>query len=318
MESGTQTETFNSLLAAPSILTLIVILTIFTSKKKRILLLENIYISSFLISMIGMNMLEVIAFENISANFNILVRLYYCFLLILISSFICLGLRLNSLTQNYLRQTATFFLISDTLLILIILFSDYLISGATRSSYTVLRLPGNYYWIFLIYLFLCLLVGLFLITRSIYSAESPLDKRRHIVIFYSLFPLIVTLAFVFIMIQIGSNINLSILLPLCSLIFILVYLLTENKIDLFRFLVNIPFSIERKAYSQLNQRILEYIAKTQTDETIPLKILISEIEHIFITSALEVKDGNHNQAAELLSISLSTVYRHKGKTEKRK
>ena len=318
MEIGNQAEKFNSLLALPSLFALAVILTIFTFRKKRIVLLENIYISSFLISLIGMNVLEVIAYENISANFNLLVRLYYCFLTVLLSSFICLGIRLNNWSPDFFPKLNTYFIVSDISIIALILFSDVFITGATNTAYTVLRLPGNYYWLFLAYLFLCLLLGLYFILRSIYHASNPLDKRRHIVIFYSLFPLILTLAFVFVMIQIGANVNLSILLPICSLIFILVYLLTENKTDLFRFLVNIPFSNERKAYKELNTRVLEYIAKTQTDEPVSLKNLMSEIEKIVITNALEIKDGNHNLAAELLSVSLSTVYRLKYKPNHKK
>ena len=313
MENDLQIERFNTILALPSLIALLVALAIFVSKKKRSLLLENIYSSSFLMSLIGMNALEVIAFENISSNYNILVRLYYCFLTVMLSSFVCLGIRLNRFGILKVQKVGIYFLITDILIIGIILGSDIFISGATFSSHTILRLPGNYYWIFLSYLFSCLMVGLFFTLRSIYKAEHPLDKRRHIVIFYSLLPLILTLTFVFVMIQIGTTVNLSILLPISSLIFLLIYLFTENKIDLFRILVNIPFSEERKAYVQLNTRVLEYIAKTQTDEPVPLKDFLNDIEKIFIKNALEIKDGNHNLAAELLSISLSTVYRHKNK-----
>jgi len=38
---------------------------------------------------------------------------------------------------------------------------------------------------------------------------------------------------------------------------------------------------------------------------------MNEIEKTFVTHALEIKDGNHNLAAELLSTSLSTIYRNK-------
>jgi len=122
---------------------------------------------------------------------------------------------------------------------------------------------------------------------------------------------------VIILMQAGVQINWSIFLPLSTIAFILAYLFTENRNDLFKVLVNIPFSEERKAYKLINSRILEYISKTQTNESISLKGLLSEIEKTFITNTLEMNDGNHNLAAELLSISISTIYRNKKRDEKK-
>lgn len=140
---------------------------------------------------------------------------------------------------------------------------------------------------------------------------------RRKVILVSFFPLIGTVLLVIILMQAGVQINWSIFLPLSTIAFILAYLFTENRNDLFKVLVNIPFSEERKAYKLINSRILEYISKTQTNESISLKGLLSEIEKTFITNTLEMNDGNHNLAAELLSISISTIYRNKKRDEKK-
>jgi DNA-binding NtrC family response regulator len=121
-----------------------------------------------------------------------------------------------------------------------------------------------------------------------------------------------TLLVLFLM-QLGIEITWSLFLPFTTLIFVTVYLFTKDRNNLFRLLVNVPFSKERKAYKQLNARVLEYISKTQTDEPLPLKKIMSDIEQTFINNALEIKDGNLNLAAELLSISISTVYRYKDK-----
>jgi len=118
---------------------------------------------------------------------------------------------------------------------------------------------------------------------------------------------------VFILIQIDSIINLSFFLPICTLIFLIIYLFTENKRDLFRVLVNIPYSQERVAYKELNDRVIEYLSKTQTEEKISLKEAMATIEKAFISRALEIKDGDHNLAAEMLSISMSTIYRKEDK-----
>lgn len=111
--------------------------------------------------------------------------------------------------------------------------------------------------------------------------------------------------------QLGLNLNWSIFLPLCTLCFVSVYLFTENKQNLFRFLTKIPYLPERAAYNKLNQRVIDYVGKIQTDEQLSLKEMMSDIERTFVANAIEIKDGDHNLAAELLSVSLSTIYRNK-------
>ena len=113
--------------------------------------------------------------------------------------------------------------------------------------------------------------------------------------------------------QLGLNINFYIFLPFSTLLFVIVYLFTENKSDLFKFLVNIPYSEERAAYKEMNDRLIEYLAKTQTEEKISLKEAMGSIEKAFIARALELKGGDHNLAAEMLSISMSTIYRKEDK-----
>jgi len=153
-----------------------------------------------------------------------------------------------------------------------------------------------------------------LIWRSYARANNPLDKKRHIVIFYSFLPIVITGISVLILMQLGFDINFSIFLPLSTLLFVIVYLFTENRSDLFKFLVNIPYSEERAAYKEVNDRLIEYLARTQTDEKISLKEAMGSIEKAFIARALELKGGDHNLAAEMLSISMSTIYRKEDKS----
>lgn len=153
-----------------------------------------------------------------------------------------------------------------------------------------------------------------MVWSSYKKAKNPLDKKRNIVIFYSIVPIVLTVSFSTLSVQLGLNINFSIFLPLSTLLFVIVYLFTENRSDLFKFLVNIPYSEERAAYKEMNDRLIEYLAKTQTDEKISLKEAMGSIEKAFIARALELKGGDHNLAAEMLSISMSTIYRKEDKS----
>jgi hypothetical protein len=208
--------------------------------------------------------------------------------------------------------------IAGTSLFIIILGSDLFVSGAVKTNISILRVPGEYYFLILSYLLSCILIGTYLIVISIKNSKNPLDKKRRTVIFFSLLPFIFTLNLVFILIQLNSIVNLSLFLPYCTLMFLIAYLFTETRKDLYKFLIYIPYSSERIAHKELNDRVIEYMSKTQMEEQISLREAMHTIERAFVTRALKIKDGDHNLAAELLSTSMSTVYRNKEKVDKDK
>jgi len=314
MESNQLTTEFNVILAIPSLITLAIIFCLLSIKRSRALLWENFLISGLIVALASMNLLEVITFGNLIGNFSLLIKPYYAIAIISCSFFLCLSWRLNSPSESTQRTFYLVVILANLVVLPLILFTDAIINGAVRTSYTVSRVPGDQYWIFQIYSLVCILVGMILIWRSYARANNPLDKKRHIVIFYSFLPIVITGISVLILMQLGFDINFSIFLPLSTLLFVIVYLFTENRSDLFKFLVNIPYSEERAAYKEVNDRLIEYLARTQTDEKISLKEAMGSIEKAFIARALELKGGDHNLAAEMLSISMSTIYRKEDKS----
>lgn len=314
MESNQLTTEFNIILAIPSLITLVIIFLLLSIKRSRALLWENFLISGLIIALASMNLVEVITFGNLINNFNLLIKPYYAIAIVSCSFFLCLSWRLNSPTEKKSKICYSVVILANLIVLPLILFTDYIISGAMRTSYSVSRVPGDYYWVFQAYSLLFNLSGMVLIWRSYVKAKNPLDKKRHIVIFYSFLPIVMTGIIILLLMQIGLDINFSIFLPLSTLLFVIVYLFTENRSDLFKFLVNIPYSEERAAYKEMNDRLIEYLAKTQTDEKISLKEAMGSIEKAFITRALELKGGDHNLAAEMLSISMSTIYRKEVKS----
>ncbi len=313
MDNELITESFNNWLVIPSLVTIITIFIVIMNKRKRKVLSENSLISGLLLSLLLMNVLEVLTFGNIYQHYEILLRIYYCTTFITSSYVICLSERLSKPKYFSRRVFYILILLINIALISSILLTNQIVAGAERISYTISRVKGDYYWIFQTYTLICFIGAPILIGNSIINADNPLEKKRNIVILFSFIPLILTVLLVITLMQIGIKINFSIFLPISTLIFVIVYLFTENRNDLFRFLVNIPFSSERAAYKEISGRVIDYISKAQTDEKLSLKEMMAEIERTFINNALEIKDGNHNLAAELLSISLSTIYRNKEK-----
>ncbi len=309
------TESFNTWLVIPSLITSFTILVVVSFKRWRKLLWENNLIIGLLFSLLALNLLEVLTYGNFLNNYEIMLKMYYGLAAFSAAAFLCLSEELNP-PQLFTRKSFHYSVFSIAfILIILIFFSNFLIEGAIRNNYTISRIPGQYYWAFLLFVIGCIISATLLITRSILFARNPLDKKRNTVILISFCPIILSVIIILVLMQIGIKINLSIFLPISTLIFVIVYLFTENRSDLFRFLVNIPFSSERAAYKEISERVIEYISKAQTDEKLSLKEMMAEIERTFINNALEIKDGNHNLAAELLSISLSTIYRNKEKNK---
>lgn len=315
MDTELITENFSILFAIPSLLTFIVILALTGFKKWRSLLWGNKLIAGLIFSLFVLNFLEVITFFNIFTNYEILLRAYYVVSIASFSLFFCLCFQLNNPKLIFKRINYFIFTFLNISMIYCIAFSNLMITGATRTSYSISRVPGEYYWVIQFFIVFCLIFGPLLIWRSIINANNPLDKKRHLVILCAFIPIIVTDLVVIILMQFDVKINISFILPLSTLIFLVVYLFTENKSDLFRVLVNIPFSQERDAYKEMSDRVIEYLSKTQTEEKISLKEAMAAIEKSFINRALEIKDGNHNLAAEMLSISMSTIYRKEEKSD---
>ena len=313
MGSELEIHNFNSLLVISPVTTVVIILILLSISRWRELLCESKLIAYLLIVLVYLDVIEIVTYGNITKNYNLLLKAYYCGGIVSASIFFCLGARFMSSDIFSIRKFLYPFLIINAILILFILSSNLLINGVEIHAHSISRSPGPYYWVIQIYISACVSAGIILIWRSIYKSNSKLDKKRRIVILFSFIPIIFSVLLVILLMQLGLDITWSLFLPVTTLFFVVVYLYTENKNDLFKFLVNIPYSNERKTYNQLTSHILEYISKTQTDEPVSLKNMMAEIEKIFVNNALEIKDGNHNLAAELLSISLSTVYRHKNK-----
>jgi len=311
MESGTSESGLNYLLAAPSGLAVLVILLLLLFPKFRKLFFRDKLIALLLAFLLVLNSLEIALFSNFTKDYDLLIRLFCTFSTIAASVFLSVSENLNPKALFPRPLFYTILIFFNLSLIILITSTDLIITGAFKNTYSISRTLGQYYWALQIYILACILLGPALIYQSVKNSSTPLIKKRNKVILISFVPIAFTVPLVIVLMLTGFSFSLSFIFPLATLIFLIIYLHTENKDDLFKILVTVPFSSERKAYMELNDRVLNYIAMTQTDEKTSLENLLSDIERTFITNALEIKDGDHNLAAELLSISISTVYRNK-------
>lgn len=318
MSGNITTSSFTLILILPSLFTLVVVLGSLIVTRWRRIILSNYSIAGFVLLLLTLNFIELITYANLVENLYLMGKIYYSVVIVILALFVCLCERPYNLEAGKKYMLYASLVISSIVLVSLITGTDLVLAGIEPIAYSVTRIPGKFYWLFEVYLIACITGGSYIIYLSIDKAANPLDKKRHKVILYSLLPFALTCLLVVVFIQFEINIKIPILIPICTLIFILVYIQSENQHGLFRLLVHIPYSKEREAYLELNKKLIDYISKTQTDEQLSLKSLMMEIETSLIASALDTKDGNYNLAAELLSISPSTVYRHKKPGEREK
>ena len=136
MEIELITENFNRLLVIPSLITTFSIFVVISFKRWRSVLWENALISGLTISLLTLNIIEFLTYGNFLKNYEISLRTYYCVSAVSTSIFLCLSERLNSspLLPRKFFHLSLFLL--NIVFIFYILFTNQIIDGAIRTSYT--------------------------------------------------------------------------------------------------------------------------------------------------------------------------------------
>ena len=294
----------------PSFSVIIVMACLIIRSKWRKLILENNQIFGVFCSLFLLNLIEFLTYANLINNYGILIRLYSALIICVLYFFFEIALKhsnFDKIDQTSIRWVICTF---SSFVAITIIFSDLIVQDFQRSTFSITRAPGNYYWVFQITALILILTNALLLIFSIKRAKNLLEEKRNLVICYSFIPILSMGFIVLLLMRLDYTLNMSIVMPIGTLIVFTIYLFTESKHELFQFLMHIPFTAERKAYKKLNHQIIKYISDSKTEDQIDLKGMLSAIEDRFIELALETKGGNHKQAAKLLSISLSTMYRH--------
>jgi len=195
---------------------------------------------------------------------------------------------------------------------LFILFSDYIVTGATQESYFVTSVKGGYYYFFQAYvLSMCLVIGYILVRNFRYSDDK--DKRNESLwVMLALMPsVLITFTSVALMVM-QFKFNALILTPVGSTIFLLVTLLSYSK-GVNREKIDgvhrknprkyIPFTIENKTCQFISEAEDSFLAG---DLTLPE--FMAKVEHAALSYASKKQNGNATQIAEMMGIGRSTLY----------
>ena len=231
-------------------------------------------------------------------------RPYYVITIYLISYLLLHGLQV----AGYINRLITSAVLSiATLLAGLIVFSNLIVEGHVRVSYTVTAIEGQYYSIFSAFIIISLIATTTTLIHGYKNANTSLQSQRCLYSLYALAPII--LAFTIAIIGKITQINLTAagIVPIATTLFLLIILKTESQHQLSDIRKFLPLSLEKKTSNNF-MSILDHYMSHQNEENI-FKTIQSNVEKEIISYSLEKCDYNVAKTTKMMGLkNRSTLY----------
>ena len=298
-------------LALPPLIVLIICSWLLLKSDKRKLFKENKQLSCFLGGIAGLNTIELLTYTGLLNPSLILMKLYYVFMIITLTSILVLSIKICNIEQLSIlkKEICAFLFFVSCVYIFTIVSTNWIIEDIQLTSYSLTRVPGKYYFL-IQYLFIALSIPI-LVLLIIGSSWKNVDEnvKRSRVILSSFSPLLISLLGVLALMEAGVPVNASLVLPLGSTILLTVIINTERKEDLFKLLIKIPYTKENSDYKKITNEIESFLTSARCGEESSLKTLTSKLEQHIVSMAVEMANGSQVKAAVLLNTSTSSICR---------
>lgn len=198
-----------------------------------------------------------------------------------------------------------------SVLSLLILFSQGIVSGERSLGYTLTAVRGPIYWVFQAFsLVVFMSVVILLIKGTRHSnqkgSRKPEDHLVEIQSSYTLMalsPLVIVCLAVMVLMNFGLQMNAALFVPIASGLFLLITLKSEAQhklTDLRRFL---PWSSERKT----SREIMDIFSSYSCDD-VSYREAVGEIEKLLVLHKYEKSGGNASQTAQQMGMPRSSLY----------
>ena len=130
--------------------------------------------------------------------------------------------------------------------------SDLIIAGFKEGGIGYTRVPGDYYFVFQSYAFICLICSIYYIVKVVYDRKKRSQLRAKAgVLLFSLFPLVFGLLIVLLLMAVGKNVNSAVLLPITTTIFLFGCFYAASSKTILDWSIFMPFSPSWQAKKNL-------------------------------------------------------------------
>ncbi len=224
---------------------------------------------------------------------------YYICTFIFISLIPFISLQLTRLPT---RKAIIYSIIAfNSFVVLNLLFTDQIISGARQLGVNFTAIKGPLYWIFQTSVLASILFTFYILSRKNVNSFISIRSKN---ILISFFPFAVFVLFLIVAMQLGIKINAIGILPICISIFVAAITHNICHKHIVDYSYWVPFSKKRRRVNQLIKPFIEI----QTDGLDPE--LKKKYNKLITQHALELFNGNQTKAAEWLKVSQSWVSRN--------
>lgn len=223
----------NYWLALPSLTVLLILSSLFIRADKRNLLTSNKSLALLFVSMFSMSLVEFTTYTNLISPSLIMMKSFYVAV-----SFALLGIFLTSVKVSTLNNSSKKLLsiilpcITISLSILM-LTTNLFVKSFEFIGYSYTRVPGDLYWITQLYFPLYVFTSLYLLINSSRNKENTVNSKKAGLLLLSLSPIMFMGIVVIIFMNMGIQINASIIFPLLTTFFIITLMHTETEESLF-------------------------------------------------------------------------------------
>lgn len=301
------------LLAFPSAIVLAIKIWLFFYARHT-LINENRVLGVFLAALLLLNLSELIGYNYLQDIPNALTPLlcYYAALICTIYAFVNLSASMSGVLWLYRPVVQG---VLAVILVILMFGSEQLIAGVQSIGYSYTRVPGPYYWVLPLYIVINLLLAIALLCFGVFRHDERIMRRRCLVVLLGFLPTVLVMFLIIALMTLGYKMNASVLISITTTIFLLVLIVTENKLSLFNLLRKIPFTEENRRLNEGYAVLSEILYTAYLDKPMQLKERLKTLEDIVVRLSVENTGGNQAQAAKKLGISRSTINRRVNKTD---
>jgi len=186
---------------------------------------------------------------------------------------------------------------------LISLFTDQIVSGSTVIDGILISSKGSLYWIFQSTVLISMFTTVGLLIVGSLRASGYATRTQCVFALIAIAPLTLVGPTIIFLQSYGVIINTSMLLPICSTLYLVIVFIGESRHGLTDIRMYLPKSIER----QTSQKLLELCAKFSNSEY-SLRETQDLVERTLIMHALQKTNYNMSQSAEQMQVNRSTLY----------
>lgn len=300
------------LLILPSVLAICIKIGIFLRYHES-LRRENFDLGIFFLAVLFLNLFELLSIQSeFAADTSLLILLaYYCCVIFTIHGFINVALTYSQFDWHTGKIKLTLNLVLAGI-ISGMLFTRGIVAGVEpMNSFTLTRIPGDYYGLFPAYLFLGLILAVGLLIRGILHADSNFARQKCLVVLIAAATPVLMAMSVVAMMAFGVPVNGVIFMSLSLSIMLGLIVFAEEKTRLFRLLTIMPYTRERRLHKELLNQITDCVSISDDPDLqgINLKSMMKDLEGSVVQHVLSYYDGNQKKAAHALGVSEATLSR---------